>query len=255
MRLSFHRPTFFRGLTFRYSLFFLFAILAILFFPLIIGYGMSSVLLLLNAQNKAEILTEQTVARFENVLLPTELVPQTLVQAMENPNISYAEVLRIARDFVVHDTVVFGTCLALEPYFYGKDNYWYAPYFCEKNGKLFNKVLGSAEYDYFKMDWYRLPKLLNKPVWTEPYYDAGGGEALMCTYSTPIYTNIKGKRVFAGVLTMDVSLSGFASIVRSVNIFETGYGLLISRKGTIISSPKSLRNNQNIVDLAKSAGG
>lgn len=255
MHLHIPKITFYRGLTFRYSLFFLFAILIILFFPLVIGYGVSSALLFLNAQNKADILTEQTVARFENILQPTELVPQTLVQAMENPNISYAEVVRIAKNFVMHDTIVFGTCLALEPYLNGKDSYWYAPYSWEKNGKLSTKILGSAKYDYFKMDWYRLPKLLQKPVWTEPYYDEGGGDILMCTYSTPIFRNVNGKRIFTGVLTMDVSLSDFASIVAGINIFETGYGLLVSRKGTIIASPRSLKNNQNIIDLARARGG
>ncbi|MEI7726677.1 MAG: SpoIIE family protein phosphatase [Bacteroidota bacterium] len=251
MRLRFPKLTFFRGLAFRYSLFFLIAILLILFFPMVIGYGVSSALLYLNAQNEATNMTEQTVARFENVLQPTELVPQTLAQAMENPDINYSEVLRIARDFVVHDTVVFGTCLAFEPYLNGKGSYWYAPYSCEKNGKVVTRILGSAQYDYFKMDWYRLPKLLNRPVWTEPYFDKGGGDTLMCTYSTPIYRNIKGKRVFTGVLTMDVSLAGFARIVSKINIFKTGYGVLISKQGKIIASPKSSRNDQNIIDIAR----
>ncbi len=255
MQIRFPRLRFFRGLAFRYSLFFLIAILLILFFPLLIGYGTSSVLLFIQAQKEATILTEQTVARFENVLQPTELVPQTLVQAMENPNISYEEVLRIARDFVHHDTIVFGTCLAFEPFMYGKENYWYAAYAFEKKGKLNTRMLGGPGYDYFKMDWYRLPKILNKAVWTEPYYDAGGGDTLMCTYSTPIYRNLKGKRTFAGVLTMDVSLAGFASIVKSVNIFKTGYGLLVSQNGKIIASPRLSLGNKNIIDISKSGRG
>ncbi|MCX6276494.1 MAG: SpoIIE family protein phosphatase [Bacteroidetes bacterium] len=250
MRFRFPQFKFIRGLAFRYSLFFLVAIMIILFFPLVIGYGFSSILLLEKAKNEATILTKQTVAQFENVLQPTELVPQTLVQAMENPNISYAEVLRIARDFIIHDPYVFGTCLAFEPYLFNRDQYWYAPYAFEKNGKLQIRVLGSGEYDYFKMDWYRLPKLLNKPVWTEPYYDEGGGDTLMCTYSTPIYRKINGQRTFTGVLTMDVSLSGFAHIVNSINIFKTGYGFLVSRQGKIITSPKTVMNNLNIIDLA-----
>ena len=251
MLFRFPRLTFFRGLAFRYSLFFLVAILIILFIPLIIGYGFSSVLLLEKAKNEATIMTEQTVAQFENVLQPTELVPQTLVQAMENPNISYGEILRIARDFISHDPSVFGTCLAFEPYLFNRDLYWYAPYAFEKHGKLQTKVLGSYEYDYFKMDWYRLPKLLNKPIWTEPYYDEGGGDTLMCTYSTPIYRNVNGKKMFTGVLTMDVSLAGFARIVKNITLFKSGFGFLVSRQGKIITSPKSVMNNQNILDVAR----
>jgi len=255
VRLRFPRFTFFRSLAFRYSIFFLLAILIILFIPLVIGYGLSTALLYINAESKAKILTEQTVARFENVLQPTELIPQTLVKALENPKISYSEVMRIARNFVVQDSVVFGTCLALEPYASGKDVYWYAPYAWETDGRLNIKILGSAGYDYFKKDWYRLPKLLNKPVWTEPYYDEGGGDTLMCTYSVPIYRIVEGKKRFTGVLTMDVSLAGFAEIVKSVNIFKTGYGLLVSRKGVIIAAPPTIEANMNIIDLAKEGGG
>jgi len=227
----------------------------ILFFPLVVGYGTSAALLFIKAQKEATILTDQTVAQFENVIQPIELVPKILVQAMENPAISYAEILRIARDFVSHDTVVFGTCLAFEPYFHDEENYWYAPYTCERTGNLHSRILGGPSYDYFKMDWYRLPKLLNRPVWTEPYFDAGGGDTLMCTFSTPVYRKLDGKRIFTGVLTMDVSLTGFARIVKKVNIFKTGYGILVSGQGKIIASPKATPGDQTIVDLAKAGGG
>ena len=255
MRIRFPNLRFIRGLAFRYSIFFLVAILMILFFPMVIGYGTSGALLFINAQWRATILTDQTITQFEKELQPIEIVPQILVQAMENPNISMEEVLRLARDFVMHDPNVFGTCLALEPYLYKSDNYWYAPYAFEKGGKLITRVLGSQSYDYYKMDWYRLPKLLNKSMWTEPYYDKGGGDTLMCTYSTPIYRNIQGKRTFYGVLTMDISLSTFAKIVQRVNIFKTGYGFLVSSQGKIIASPKLKWNNQNILDIARRGKG
>lgn len=255
MRFRFPRFTFFRSLVFRYSLFFLVAILIILFFPMIVGYGTSGVLLYLNAQREARMMTEQTVVQFENVLQPAEVVPRTLVQALENPTITHAEVLRIARNFVRHDTVVFGSCLAFEPWMNGKGDYWYAPYAFEKNGELNTRILGGPDYDYFKMDWYRLPKLLNKPVWTEPYFDSGGGDTLMCTYSTPIYRMMDGERRFAGVLTMDISLSGIARLVRGVTIFETGHGILVSRKGKIIASPIDSLANLNILDMASAGRG
>jgi phosphoserine phosphatase RsbU/P len=164
MHLRFPRITFHRSLVFRYSIFFLIAILLILFIPMIVGYGVSGVLLYINAQKEAKTLTEQTVTQFENVLQPAEVVPRTLVQAMENPKISYTEILRIARNFVKHDTVVFGCCLAFEPYGNEKGDYWYALYAYERFGELNTRILGSPQYDYFKMDWYRLPKLLNKPI-------------------------------------------------------------------------------------------
>jgi hypothetical protein len=41
-------------------------------------------------------------------------------------------------------------------------------------------------------------------VWSEPYYDAGGGEAWMVTYSVPVYSSRKNPRLI-GVVTIDPS--------------------------------------------------
>lgn len=255
MKEKFSKVRFYRGLTFRYSVFFLLAILIILFIPMAVGIAASMGLFLVNAQKEATVMTSQTIVSIEKALLPTELIPQTLVQAMENPNINSDEVLRIVRDFVVHDPNVFGTCLAFEPYSYNPENYWHAFYAFEKKKKLTTRILGSESYDYFKMDWYRLPKLLNHPIWTDPYFDKGAGDTLMCTFSTPFYSTKNGVRTFKGVLTIDVSLSGFDSIVKKVSIFESGYGFLISRKGHIISSPVKGMQNKNVLDFAVKGNG
>jgi len=255
LRIRFPHFLRFSSLAFRYSLFFLFAILLIFFIAFAYSYGYSSILLLEGAKKDANILTQQTISRFENVLQPAELVPQTLVDAIENPKISFDDILRISREFVIQDSVVFGSCLAFEPYSYDKDAYWYAPYIYEKGNKVTTRILGSTNYDYYKMDWYRLPKLLNKPVWTEPYYDKGGGDTLMCTYSTPFYQIVDGKKKFAGVLTMDISLAAFERIVKEIKVFKSGYGFLVSRNGMIITSPKMVMENKNILDVARAGRG
>ena len=255
MQIRFPKFLRFGGLAFRYSLFFLAAILLIFFIAFVYSYGYSSVLLLQGAEKDATILTQQTIARFENVLLPAELVPRTLVNAMENPNISYNDILRISREFVIQDTVVFGSCLAFEPYVYDKDQYWYAPYIYEQGKNVSTRMLGSRSYDYFKMDWYRLPKLLNKPVWTEPYFDKGGGDALMCTYSTPFYKTVNGISKFAGVLTMDISLNAFEHMVKEIKVYKSGYGFLVSADGKIIASPMMVMENKNVLEIARDRKG
>lgn len=255
MKIHFPKIRFFRGLAFRYSIFFLLSILIVIFIPMIVGIGVSMGFLIINAQKKASVTTNETIIRMENALLPTQMVPRTLVQALENPHIDYADIMRIARDFVLHDSTVFGTCIAFEPNLAGQDWYWNATYSFERNRQLITKPLGGPEYDYFKMDWYRMPKLLKRPVWTEPYMDKGGGDTMMCTYSTPIFQNRGGERAFIGVLTMDVSLAGFNKIVKGVSLFETGYGFLLSGSGQIIASPFPEMNNKNILDLAVAGKG
>ncbi len=219
------------------------------------SYGYSIKLLVESSEKDATILTKQTIVQFENVLQPVEIVPQTLVNALESPNVSYSDIQRISRDFVLRDPVVFGSCLAFEPYAFEKDKYWYAPYVFEKPNGIRYKFLSGPAYDYFKQDWYRLPKLLGHPVWTEPYFDKGGGDTLMCTYSVPMYKPVDGKRVFIGVLTMDISLASFEKIVNGIKVYKTGYGVLVSRMGKIIASPIPRFANKNILDIAHASRG
>ncbi len=245
----------FHGLAFRYSLFFLVAIGVIFYIAFIYSYRYSQALLIEGARKDAGLLTQQTIARFENFLVPTETVPRTLAHALETPGMSYEDVFRLSSDFVRTDPVVFGSCMAFEPYTVKKDQYWFAPYVYENGENLSEKSLGSATYDYFRMDWYLAPKRLGRPVWSEPYFDKGGGDTMMCTYSTPFYKTVNGTRKFAGVLTMDVSLAAFDHMVREIKVFKSGFGFLVSRQGMIITSQKYLKVRSNVLAIARAGKG
>lgn len=256
MRLKFPKFLRFWGLAFRYSLFFLSAIVIIFLIAFFYSYVYSIKLLVEGAKKDADILTRETIVRFENTLQPVELIPQTLVNSLENPNVSYNDVIRIARDFVLRNEVVFGSALAFEPYVFDKDLYWYAPYTFETKNRTIQKNLGNPSYDYFSKDWYRLPKLLGKPVWSEPYFDKGGGDTLMCTYSVPIYRpGADSKTRFVGVLTMDISLEAFQKMVDGIKVYKSGYGFLISHEGAILTFPKPGFVNKNILELAEKGKG
>ncbi len=241
----------FHSLAFRYSLFFLVSIVLIFSFAFIYGYRYSKALLVDGAEKEATLLTQQTIARLENVINPAEVLPGTLADAMETQKIGFDQVISIARTFVSSDPAVFGSCLALEPNSNQKDQRWCATYLFEKDHQITERNLGNEAYDYFSMDWYRLPKLLNRPVWTEPYFDKGGGEVLMCTYSTPFYTRKNGTRQFGGVITMDISLLALEQMVKQIKLFKTGYGFLVSAGGMVISSPKLVLENKNVLEIGR----
>ena len=65
------------------------------------------------------------------------------------------------------------------------------------------------------MDWYLIPKLLKKNYWSEPYFDHGGGEQMMTTYSRPLY-DANGK-IYA-IMTADVSLEWLTALLRNSDV-------------------------------------
>ena len=204
-----------------------------------------------DAMQRASNITDLTISRITNVIRPIEQVPDALVSALGSGNPDYQNIMEIAKDFVREDPVAFGTALAFEPFMHDLQHFRYCQYFYENRNSILQKDLSLPDYDYFSREWYRIPKMLGKPVWSEPYYDKGGGDTLMCTYSAPFYREIKGKRTFAGVITMDISLHTFKQILKSAKVYQTGFSFLVSQGGKFITYPQEEYINSDVRDIYK----
>ena len=234
------------GLAIRYTRFFILAFLLVFSIAFYYTFTYTRTILDDDALQRASNITDLTISRISNVIRPVEQVPYTLSGALEADNPDYRMISNLAKEFVLDDTVVFGSAIAFEPYMHDKKHYRYCPYVFETRNRIIERNLSSADYDYFSKDWYRIPKLSGKAVWSEPYYDKGGGDTLMCTYSVPFYRWIRHKRVFAGVITMDISLEAFRYILNSARVFRNGFSYLMSRKGIMIANPHTEYINKDI---------
>jgi sigma-B regulation protein RsbU (phosphoserine phosphatase) len=115
------------------------------------------------------------------------------------------------------------------------------------------KDLAGDNYNYFDWEWFTLPKDSGLPVWTEPYFDLGGSNVLMSTYAMPFFGESDTGRYFRGVITADLSLGWLEEMMNSIKVFESGYVILISDKGTVITHPVSGFQMHNLSELAKDA--
>lgn len=101
---------------------------------------------------------------------------------------------------------IYGAAFAFVPEVEGGKFVKSSPYVYRSGGRLIEKDL-IASYDYTHQKWYSVPAAAGKAVWSEPYFDKGGGEAWMKTYSIPIYSAGKNRRL-VGVVTSDVLVPG-----------------------------------------------
>ena len=130
---------------------------------------------------------------------------------------------------------IYGCAVAFEPDYFSSQGHYFSPYsYRDENGKIKSMQLGNDTYDYHYMDWYQIPKLLNKPYWSEPYYDDGGGEKMMTTYSKPLYDS-EGK-IYA-IITADLSLEWLTELVNQIKAFDNSYNLMVSRNASYIVHP------------------
>lgn len=125
---------------------------------------------------------------------------------------------------------VYGSTISLSP---GSTRLGhYAPYYYRKGKDIKYKSLTSS-YDYTKWDWFRIPMETGRASWGEPYYDEGGGDDFMVTFSAPIFRDSSQ----IGVATVDINLDNLMHKMQSMRVDNEGYALLLSKKGYIISHP------------------
>ena len=172
-----------------------------------------------------------TVIKIDNVLNSVETAVNgmswVVVENCKDPDKLY----RITRMMLVDNPFICGCAVAFAPNHFKDKGLFFSPYSYRVGDSICSKQLGNETYDYHHDDWYQIPKLIGKPYWSEPYFDEGGADVMMTTYSCPLYD--KDGNLFA-VFTADVSLDWFAEQVNCIRPYENSYNIMISRGGTFL---------------------
>lgn len=240
----------FRSLSFRYSIFFILAVMLIFLVSFIYTLIYTLEILAKEAMTDTSNTMELTIAHLEKTFQEVEEVPNVLARFVNTADPNYTEMRKVLQGIVLSEPYVYGTSMAFEPYTFQRDSLYYALYSYQTESGIVTKFLGGASYNYFDKEWYAKAKEAGKPIWTEPYYDEGGGDTLMCTYSVPLFRDIRGEETFIGVITLDISLSAIGKAIAKLKIYETGYAFLVSGDGAILYHPDSSLINQNVFKLA-----
>ncbi len=158
------------------------------------------------------------------------------------PNLTDAEIHKLMTYAVESSNeknpILYGGCIAFEPNMLRPDEPYamFYAYYNSQTGLLTNVDI-DKEYDYFGFPWYCVPQHLLRPVWSEPYYDKGAGNALMTTCSVPFFRMINGRKTFAGIATADLTLDRLQEILDSYKNHDFDHLFMVSRFGLILSSP------------------
>ncbi len=240
-----------KGLAFKLILY-IFTSIGIIFSVIFLyNYKISKGIVEKNLKLNAKNLTIASVLKVDKVLSTVQKIPDNFAKIIVASDLSKSNIIEILRLEVENNPEIYGAAIAFEPNYFEAGQNYFCPYFYRNKGKIDFKYIGGANYDYYTMDWYQIPKLLNKSIWSEPYYDEGAGNALMSTYSVPLYKTVQGRKVFIGILTADISLDWLQEFMNSIKVLKTGYGYVVSTNGTIVTHPvKSMVMNETIFSIA-----
>jgi len=227
--------------------------IAIFLFILGYYYNISKNTIIKNVKENSKNSALIAVNKIEKSLKAFELVAENLSYFVQSSNYTKNELLNLIENTVNKNKEIYGSTIAFEPYSFERDSLYFAPYFYKGKNNIRFTYLGGDSYNYFNWDWYKIPKEQNKSLWSEPYYDKGGGEIVMSTYSVPFYKILNRENKFQGVVTADISLNWLSNIVKSLKIAKSGYGFLVSKSGNFITHPnKGLIMNESIFSIAES---
>ena len=187
------------------------------------------------ATNHAHSELSNTIHQIDAILRSVEIAVENTAwivpHRLSSPDFIYSITSRLLQN----NEFIYGCAIAFEPNYFSSEGYYFSPYsYRAENGEIKTMQLGTDTYDYHYMDWYQIPKLLNKPYWSEPYYDDGGGEEMMTTYSKPLY-DADGK--LYAIITADLSLEWLTNLVGEIQAFNNSYNLMVSRNASFIVHP------------------
>ena len=165
---------------------------------------------------------------------------------------SVEELERFLRLYSERHPDIIGFVVAFEPGVFqaGQEPFSLA-LFREKKGAEIRITEVGDSYDFTWWDWYLLPRLIGKDVWTDPYLS---GIRERTTYLSSAASPFFRDGKFAGVVLINVDLDDIREIVRSIEPDGATYRL-VNTTGTFISAPeKDIEMYHSLFSLGERAG-
>lgn len=206
---------------------------SVLFVTMSVFAALSShALIVQEAQGSSKNLLESTIKDVDSEFQQVENEVYSSTWFLRLNKLDEEFLYKITRGLITANPRIVGSSIAFAPnYFPGR--HYFAPYSYLDGDNIISKQLGSKKYDYFEMEWYKNAAESKQGVWSEPYFDEGGANILMATYSLPVLDG-EGK-VFA-IITADVPLSWISNRVNAIKPYPSAYVDMVSRKGIFINS-------------------
>ena len=142
-------------------------------------------------------------------VLPSDSLKSAVAQSLDQfaadliqNGIDTAQAFGMLQAFLDRNPAIYASALAIAPIISDKDTIRYSPY-VYRSAQGYTSIYLEKSYDYTKDDWYTAPISQKKGCWTEPYFDQGGGNIWMVTYSVPLYTP---DGALLGVITSDLEV-------------------------------------------------
>jgi sigma-B regulation protein RsbU (phosphoserine phosphatase) len=181
-------------------------------------------------EDEARNLAQATANRIETVQRAIEKVTSGLAREARLQPRDRVALERTLRAVVTDNEEVYGAAAALGTAAAG------VPYAHRRGAEVVVVDLAAPGYQYERQPWYTAPRARRQAVWSEPYFDRGGGDVVMATYSVPVPAG-DDPGAGHGVVTTDVSLAWLGSFLATLPVDRGGAAFIVSAEGAFVAHP------------------
>ena len=194
------------------------------------------------AENHATEILENTTLRVNAILERVEVATNNtdwlISRHLEGPDSMFV----YSRRILENNPDLNGCSIAFEPDYFKQKGRYFSAFSLRDNGEIHTTQEGNEHYEYFYMDWYQLCKLLDRPVWTEPFLDYNPegiySKDMIASYCKPIKDS-DGK--YIGTISVDLSLAWLSNTISAVKPYPNSYSIMIGQGGTFFVHPDSTK--------------
>jgi sigma-B regulation protein RsbU (phosphoserine phosphatase) len=190
----------------------------------------------------AERELSNTVLRVQSILERVEIAANNTYWLVSRHLNTPDSMFVYSKNILVNNPELNGCSIAFEPYYYEEYGRYFSAFSYNDNGTVLTTQEGNPNYEYFTMDWYLLPKLLDRATWTEPFADFNPEDIyskdMIASYCRPIYN---GEGQYIGTLSVDLSLAWLSETISSVKPYPNSYSIMTGLGGTYFVHPDSTK--------------
>ncbi len=193
------------------------------------------------AVNRAMQILDKTSQQVEGILNRVEVASNMTKWLVQRHPDNADSMFVYSRGMLLNNPDFYSCSIAFEPYYYeGKGRYFSA--YTKHIGDTLRTIQGGSDnYQYFFMDWYLMPMLLDKPCWTDPYFDldtATNTSEMVTTYCQTLKDK-DGKMI--GVLNTSLSITWLSQTISATKPYPNSYSIMIGRGGTYFVNPDTTK--------------
>lgn len=223
-------------------------------FVLVYGYLKLRDQINIPAQQYALEQTIDLAKKIDTLLSQSPPLATALAQDLSAAKIKAPDLMkRLKRVLNINPNLV-GIGIAYAPFAYDPDVRLFAPYLTRQRGALKRvQIENLLDYTVESYSWYHAP-LKNGAQWNEPRFSPAAEQDVI-EYALPFFVEDPetGQNKKIGIVFVHYALNDIFGKINGLNMGKTGYGIMLSQKGVLLSYPikEYVEEGRNISDIAQ----